>query len=103
MAMGVMEIASITRSQDYTTIKQSEDNKSLMQQSGLVENMKKETEHKTKQVNKGDNAEWQQKKYDAKEKGNGSYEGNGGRKQQKKNEPDGQVVVKGRSSFDIKV
>lgn len=103
MAMGVMEIASITRSQDYTTIKQGEDNKSMMQQSNLVQDMKKEAEHKTKQVNKGDNADWHQKKYDAKEKGNGSYEGNGSRNQKKKNEPDGQVVVKGRSSFDIKV
>ena len=30
--MGVMEIATITRSQDYTTLKQNEDNRGITQQ-----------------------------------------------------------------------
>ena len=103
MAMGVAELGAIARTQDYTTVKQNEDNRGLTQQSGLVQNMQKETEHKTKQVNKGDDAVWQHKKFDAKEKGNGSYEGDGGSRKKKEAEPDGKVLIKGRSSFDIKI
>lgn len=103
MAMGVGEISGVVRAQDYTTIKQHEDTRGAVQQNSLVQNMQKETENRTRQVNESDNAEWQQKKFDAKEKGNGNYTGDGGNARQKKQEPDGKVVIKGRSSFDIKI
>ena len=48
--MGVMEIAAITRTQDYTTLKQSEDNRGITQQSNLVQNMHKDAENKTKLI-----------------------------------------------------
>ena len=92
--MGVMEIATITRSQDYTTLKQNEDNRGITQQSNLVENMHKETDTRTKQVNQSDNA---------KEKGKGTYGGSGGEKKKKPKEPDGIVKIKGQGSFDIKI
>lgn len=102
MAFGSIELGTIARSQDYTTIKQNEDNKGIAQQNNLVHQMQQETEHKTRQVTHSDNADWQQKKFDAREKGNGSYAGDGGSKKKKK-EPDGRVLIKGREGFDIKI
>ena len=103
MAMGAIELGTIVRSQDYTTIKQNEDNKSVAQQSVLVQDRQKEDTQKTRQVNQGEDAQWQQKKFDAREKGNGSYEGDGGNKRKKGKEPDGKVVLKGQGGFDIKI
>lgn len=103
MAMGAIELGTVVRSQDYTTIKQNEDNKNTAQQSLLVQDREKEDTQKTKQVNQSDNAEWQQKKFDARDKGNGSYEGDGGSKRKKEKEPDGKVILKGRGGFDIKI
>lgn len=102
MALGVMDIVSITRTQDYTTIKQNEDNKSLVQQSNIGQEIKKDTEQKAREVRKGDNPEWQNKKFDAKEKGSNEYSGNGGRKQQQKEQIE-QVVVKKHQGFDMKI
>lgn len=103
MAMGAIELGTIVRAQDYTTIKQNEDNKGTTQQSVLVEDRQKEDTQKTKQVNQSDDTQWQQKKFDAREKGNGSYEGDGGSKRKKEKKPDGKVVLKGRGGFDIKI
>lgn len=103
MAMGPIEMGTVARSQDYTMIKQNEDNKNIAQQSVLVQDKQKEDTQKTKQVNQTDDTQWQQKKFDAREKGSGSYEGDGGRKRKREKEPDGKVVVKGRGGFDIKI
>ncbi len=103
MALGGIELATIARSQDYTSIKQNEDNKGVTQQSNLVHNMQNEVNQKNRQVNQSDNVEWQNKKFDAKEKGNGSYSGDSGNGRKKKNEQDGKVLLKGQGSFDIKI
>lgn len=103
MAMGAIELGTIARSQDYTTIKQNEDNKNVAQQNVLVQDMQKEDLQKTKQVNQSDDTQWQQKKFDAREKGSNSYEGDGGSKRKKEKEPDGKVILKGRGGFDIKI
>lgn len=103
MAMGAIELGTIARSQDYTTIKQNEDNKNVDQQSILIQDRQKEDNQKTKQVNQSDDTQWQQKKFDAREKGSNSYEGDGGSKRKKEKEPDGKVILKGRGGFDIKI
>ncbi len=103
MAMGVMEIAAITRTQDYTTVKQNEDNRSLIQQSNVAQTMNREEENKPKQVAQSENADWMNKQFDAREKGNGSYSGNGGKNRKKRQEPDGVVKLKSREGFDIKI
>ncbi len=102
MAIGI-EVSNIVRAQDYTTIKQNEDNRGIAQQSNLVQNMEREVESKIRQVNESDNADWQNKKFDAKEKGNGNYSGDGGKQKKKNQEPDGKVILKGRGGFDIKI
>lgn len=103
MALGAIELATIARSQDFTTIKHGEDYKGVAQQTSLAQNMQREAEHKTRQVTDSTAAEWQKKKSDARDKGNGSYNGDGGSRRKKKQEPDGRVMVKGRESFDIKI
>lgn len=105
MAIGAIELGTIARSQDYTTIKQNEDNKSLTQQSSMVHNMNRNAEQKTKQVHESENADWLHKKFDARDKGSNSYNGDGGqnRKKDRDKESDGRVLLKGQNSFDIKI
>lgn len=103
MAMGSIELGTIIRSQDYTTIKQNEDNKGIAQQSALVQDRQKDDTRKMRQVNQSDDTQWQQKKFDARDKGSNSYAGNGGKDRGKEKEPDGRVIVKGRGGFDIKI
>ena len=59
---------------------------------------------KLRQVRQGERTENEGKRFDAKEKGNGSYEGDGGAKRRREEkEKDGKVILKGQSSFDIKI
>ena len=101
MAIGAIELTTISRSQDYTAIKHNEDNKGVLQQSQIGVDKKQQIDHNTKQVLKKDDVSWQQKKFDAKDKGNGSYQGDGGKKRQK--DADGKVIAKGYTGFDIKI
>lgn len=103
MAIGPIELATIARSQDYTTIKHNEDNRGMAQQSNLILHKQQEVEQRNRQVNKSDNADWQKKKFDAKEKGSGNYSGDGGKNPKKQDQPDGNVLVNGQGSFDIKI
>ena len=100
--MSNLQIATITRAQDYTSIKQNEDNRGFIQQTTIGQEMKKEIEHRTREVHKSDDSDWRNKKYDAKEKGANEYSGNGGGKRQKQSATE-QVVVKGHRGFDIKI
>lgn len=102
MAIGAMELATVARSQDYTTIKHNEDSRPLVQQAALGQQLQKEVEQKTRQVRESDNSDWQNKKFDAREKGNGEYSGDGGAKRERNKGKD-QVVVKGYQGFDIKI
>ena len=92
MSFGSLEVASIPRTQDYTTMKQNEDNKGAFQQMTLGEHAQKQSEQRyTGQ-------------YDAKEKGKNEYAGNGGKHRKKENsEKDGVVVTKQHQGFDIKI
>lgn len=89
MALGAIELGTIARSQDYTTLKQNEDNKGISQQSNLVQEMHREADNRTRQVVQSDNADWQKKKFDSKEKGSNSYAGDGGRNRKKQAPADG--------------
>lgn len=105
MAIGPIEMqGTIARTQDYTTIKYNEDNKSNVNQTHFQQQFTKEVKQQTKQVHDSQNADRQDKRFDAKDKGNGQYSGDGGRKRKEEQIPEsGRVVLKGRSSFDIKI
>ena len=98
---------TITRAQDYTTIKHNQDNKGMVDQTNFQAQFHKTVENKATQVHQGDNTENNKKKYDAKEKGNGEYSGDGGKKrkkdQDKDKDADGRVVLKGIGRFDMKI
>lgn len=94
----------VARTQDFTTIKHNEDNKGIVDQSNFQREFSQSVENKVRQVREGDHAENEGKKFDAKEKGNGTYSGDGGRRRKKKEEEeDGKVLLKGFSRFDMKI
>lgn len=95
----------ITRAQDLTTIKHNQDNKGAVEQLGMLKQHENRVEDKAKQVQQQDNTANEGKRYDAKEKGNGRYAGDGGkgRKKEEEKKPADRVIVKGQSSFDIKI
>lgn len=104
MAIGAIEMTTIARTPDYTTIKHNEDAKGMIDQGNFQTQFQKNVEQKTQTVKQGDNADRQEKKFDAKEKGNGTYSRNGSQQKKKQEQtPDGKVVVKQQGGFDIKI
>lgn len=101
MAVNPIDIASVTRSTDYSIIKHNEDQRGLQEQATLVHREQKDTQQKAEEVLKQDNAGWQEKRFDAREKGNGEYRGDGGKK--KKKPAKEQVIVNGHKGFDVKI
>lgn len=98
------------RTQDISNLKQQEDDRPIVQQHNLSVQQEKQTDKLTHQVQEPDEKENEGYRYDAKEKGNNQYEGNGQSKKKNKREAekeyskDGRVIFKGQSrSFDIKI
>ena len=104
MALGPIEMnVVVTRSQDISLFKQNEDNKPVIDQSNIQVNMQKKVQDQNQQVKQADNAEYHQYRYDAKEKGNGSYQENKNRNKKDKKKSDGTVTEKRTASFDIRI
>lgn len=104
MAIGPIEMTGmVTRSQDISLFKQNEDNKPLIDQSNIQVNVQKKTEEQTKQVNQADETEYYEYRYDAKEKGNGSYQDNRNKNKKDKKKEDGTVVKKQSVGFDMRI
>ena len=106
MAIGQVEIqGQITRAQDITMIKHHEDTKEMVQQTTVGNQFAKQVVNHVTKVNRGDQPEYQNKKFDAKEKGSNEYHGDGGRrgkmKEKEKEEPDGKVLLKGVGNFEV--
>ncbi|MCM1038158.1 MAG: hypothetical protein NC314_08455 [Roseburia sp.] len=104
MAIGQIEIqGQITRAQDFTTYKHNEDTKGMVEQANVGNQFAKQIENQIKKVNHGDQPEYHNKKFDAKDKGSNEYRGDGGRrgKKREKKEADGKVLLKGVSRIDI--
>lgn len=94
----------ISRVQDIGTMKQNEDNKPLVDQSRFQTHFNKEVEHHQKKVRDADNSDNYQKKYDAKEKGNGTYYAKQDKK--KKNKKQDEKISKKKmenNGFDISI
>ncbi|MBD5454588.1 MAG: hypothetical protein HDR30_09800 [Lachnospiraceae bacterium] len=104
MAIGQIEIqGQITRAHDMTTYKHHEDTKGMVEQANVGVQFAKHVEAQLAKVNRGEQTEYQNKKFDAKEKGSNEYSGDGGRRKKKENEKetDGKVILKGIGNFDI--
>ncbi|MBO5293316.1 MAG: hypothetical protein J6B10_09075 [Lachnospiraceae bacterium] len=105
MAIGPVTLnGAMSRAQDMTMLKHNEDMKGSIDQNNFQTQFQKEVkEHMTK-VRHSDHSEMEQKKYDAREKGDNEYTGDGGKhRRQQEEKKDGKVIVRGRSSFDIKI
>lgn len=105
MAISRVELqGQFTRAQDFTTIKQNEDNKGMVDQSNFQKHMERTVDDKLHQVRKGDDAENRGQKFDAKEKGKNSYAGDGGKRRNKQEKDrDDKVILKTQGGFDMKI
>lgn len=105
MAIGPMQLNAImSRTTDYTQIKQNEDIKPMVDQNVFQNTMQKNIEKKLTQVKESEETDTYQRKQDAKEKGKNEYQGDGGRnRRQGQNPPDGRVIRKGVGGFDFTV
>ena len=63
----------------------------------------KKAQEQNKQVNHADDAEHHEYRYDAKEKGNGSYQDNRRRNKKEDKKEDGTFSRKKTSGFDIRI
>ena len=105
MAFGSIEFTTISRAQDYSSIKHNEDNKGMVDQTNFSGQVQKSVEQLVREVKSSDSAQWYEKKPDAKEKGNGKYSGDGGknRKKQQPGRSQDKVTVKNSGGFDLKI
>lgn len=103
MAIGAIEFATISRAQDYTTIKQNEDNKAMVDQTLITTQNQKTENQKLRDVNQADQTNWQGKQFDARDKGSNEYQGNGGKDRKKKEFKDQVIVNNAHKSFDLKI
>lgn len=105
MAISPLEMHGMySRTQDFTAIKQNEDNHAMLGQNMLHTQAEKEQQQKATVVVKTNESETRQQKQDAREKGKNEYMGDGGRNR-KKNEPkgDGTVKPKAATHFDMSI
>ncbi len=106
MAIGFIEVnGAIPRVQDYAQYKHNEDSRSAIMQGDLHTSAVKQEESKATEVNRGDNASNNLKKFDARDKGSNEYYGDGGKGRKGGKAPsEGKVVPRGpQSSFDIRI
>lgn len=101
MAINPINIATMARTQDYSIIKHNEDNRAVMTQMTMTDQEDKAAKIRSGQVVKKEKTKWHQKKFDAREKGDNEYSGDGGR-MRKKHKVDC-VVPKEHEGFDIKI
>ncbi|MBE5882254.1 MAG: hypothetical protein E7289_08125 [Lachnospiraceae bacterium] len=107
MAIGPMQLNGIlTRTQDFTVIKQNEDMKPMTDQAMFQNTMEKAVEKKLTQVKESEDTDTYQRKQDAKEKGKNEYQGDGGQNRRRSNSEfsaDGKVIRKGSQGFDCSI
>lgn len=105
MAIGFVELqGSVQRLQDFAQIKSHDDNKGMVMQSQLTQDAQKNAENRATTVNRGDDVNYNQKRFDAKDKGSNDYNGDGGQNRKQNQNRDGKVIIKGAGSImDIRI
>lgn len=105
MAVGPVTLNGIIpRTQDYSAIKQQEDNKPMIEQHNIQTTMKTQEQRQLKQVNHADDADQHMKKYDAKEKGSNEYHGQQKKKKKAEEKENGKAAFRTASGrFDMKI
>ena len=93
----------IQRTQDVGNIKLQEDNKPVVDQQNIQQQVVKEEQRLTKQVQHADDSNQPEYRYDAKEKGNGSYSGQKSKGKKKNDEGKKKPEEIKQGNFDIKI
>jgi hypothetical protein len=75
----------------------------MVDQTNVVQQQEKHVERQVNRVNQGEQPEYHEKGFDAKNKGDNEYAGDGGkgRNQKRKQEEDGKVLYKGHIDFSV--
>ncbi len=102
MSFGSIEITTITRTQDYTTLKHNEDHKPMTDQMNISQNLQKDINRRAQEVNKSDQTDWYERQFDSRDKGDNEYAGDGGRNRKKKQDKN-QTGGSEHHGFDIKI
>ncbi|MBD5533358.1 MAG: hypothetical protein HDQ98_14370 [Lachnospiraceae bacterium] len=99
------QFGTIGRTQDFSIMKHQEDMKASNEQANIQIQVEKQADEKLNQVRSADDAQLNEKKFDAKEKGSNEYAGDGGQARKKKSDKqvDGKVILKSTQSFDMKI
>lgn len=93
----------VQRTPEATTMKHNEDNRPLVEQQNLYQKSDKDIRRSQQMVTQKEDSKYHQKKYDAKEKGNGQeYQRHQQKKKDDKKE-DRVIKVGHTGGFDIKV
>lgn len=110
MAIGHIELnTAMTRIQDYTTQKHNEDQRGAVQNDHMHNHFTKELKQDMKQVVKTDQSEYQNKtqyqnkKFDARDKGSNQYTGDGGKNRKQKDKSEDKGSPGQYSGFDVKI
>lgn len=103
--MGVSPIVlngTIQQTTDVLLNQTREVQKGVVDQGNIYAQEVKQENQKARQVVHSDDTRFVEERFDAKEKGKGSYQGDGGRRRKHQN-TDGKVIQKPEGGFDIKI
>ena len=110
MAIGQIELnQAMTRIQDYTTQKHNEDQRGVVQQTQAQDKFNKELNQDIRKILKANQdeyqnkAEYQNKKFDARDKGSNQYTGDGGKQRKSNAKSEDRVIAKSTSGFDVRI
>lgn len=93
---------TIQQTHDVLQNQTRETQKGMVDQGNIYVQEQKKEQQKARQVVHSDDTRFREERFDAKEKGKGSYQGDGG-KHRKQQQEDGKVITKPEGGFDIKV
>lgn len=94
--------ATIQQTNDVLQNQTRQVEKGMVDQGNIVVQETKQEYQKARQVVRSDQTFLKEERFDAKEKGNGSYQGDGGRNKKKQSQ-DGRVITKPSAGFDMKI
>lgn len=94
--------ATIQQTNDVLQNQTRQVEKGMVDQGNIITQETKQEYQKARQVVRSEQTFMKEERFDAKEKGNGSYQGDGGRNR-KRQSRDGRVITKPEGGFDMKV
>lgn len=94
--------ATIQQTNDVLQNQTRQIEKGMLDQGNIVTQETKQEYQKARQVVRSEQSFMKEERFDAKEKGNGSYQGDGGRNRKKQSQ-DGRVITKPEGGFDMKI